>query len=530
MLKRTDKKLRLLSDYLREAAEAAPHRELIVGEGYRITYGEAWEKVTHLAKFFLTTGVRRGDAIAYLFPPGPEFLYTYMAGARIGALLVGLNPRYTRPELEYILDNSRPRVLALAGSPGGVDWQKVGAELAGRCPGLETLLVCGEEAAVPGAVGLDEALKKGAGTEDAPLREAEAAVSTDDGVLVVYTSGTTGRPKGAVLTHRNIISNILAETRQWDIGPRDRIMFHLPVNHVGGATELSFAAIMGKATLVALPSFHPVKTLEMVARERVTVLGQVPTMFALEFSLPNFGEFDLSSVRLVVVSGAPPTREVIEGMFRICADVRTGYGMTEVAGFATYTAPGDDVETVFSTVGKIAPEFELKIVDANRRELPSGEVGEIALRGEFVMKEYLRLPEETAQAVDREGWFYTGDLGVLDGRGYLRLVGRLKEMYITGGYNVYPAEIEDALTRHPAVLMAACLGVPDPVLGEVGRAYVVCRPGMTVGEAELKAFLSERLADYKIPKQYVFREALPLTPLGKIDKKALAGEIRAETR
>jgi len=530
MLMRTTKKLNLLSDYLREAALAAPHQELIVGEGYRVTYGEAWEKVTHLAKFFLKAGVRRGDAIAYLLPPGPEFLYIYMAGARIGALMVGLNPRYTRPELEYILDNSRPRVLSLAGTLGGVDWQKLGSELAGRCPSLETLLVCGEEAAVPGAVSLDDALKKGAAVEDAALREAEAAVSIDDGALVVYTSGTTGRPKGAVLTHRNVIANILAETREWNIGPQDRIMFHLPVNHVGGATELSFAAIMGKATLVTLSSFHPVKTLEMVSRERVTLLGQVPTMYAMEFALPDFEKFDLSSVRLTVVSGAPPTREIIERMFRISADVRTGYGMTEVAGFATYTAYGDDLETVFSTVGKIAPEFELKIVDANRRELPPGEVGEIALRGEFVMKEYLRLPEETAKSVDPEGWFYTGDLGVLDERGYLRLVGRLKEMYITGGYNVYPAEIEEALTRHPAVLMAACLGVPDPILGEVGRAYIVCRPGATVGESELVAFLRERLADYKIPRQYVFREALPLTPLGKIDKKVLSGEIRAEKR
>ena len=331
-----------------------------------------------------------------------------------------------------------------------------------------------------------------------------------------------------MLTHKNIIDNIAVEIQKFGFHESDRILLHLPMNHVAGATEISIPALMTGATLILMDHFHPVHTLETIAREKATVLGQVPTMFIMELNLPNYSDYDLSSLRVAIVAGAATPPPVMKKMMEMAPTVITGYGMTEVAGFVTYTSPLDDYETIAQTVGSVAPEFELRIVDDHHQELPAGEVGEVAIRGSCVMKEYFQNPQETAAAIDDQGWFYTGDMGKLDHRGYLTLVDRKKDMYITGGYNVYPREIEELISHHPKVALVACLGTADQVLGEVGKAFVVPKPGMALRTEEIIEHCQANLAKYKIPKYVEIRESLPLTPLGKVDKMKLRQETEKQ--
>ena len=305
-------------------------------------------------------------------------------------------------------------------------------------------------------------------------------------------------------------------------------MLHLPLSHVGGATELTIPALMLGATLIIMDRFHPVHTLQIIEKERVTLLGQVPTMYIMEFNLPNYADFDLSSLRVAVVAGAATPPPVMVKMMKMAPAVITGYGMTEVAGFVTYTDPQDDPETIALTVGAVAPEFELRVVDDNRRQVPAGEVGEVVIRGSCVMKEYFENPAETAAAIDQDGWFYSGDLGKLDERGYLTLVDRKKEMYITGGYNVYPREVEEQISHHPQVAFVACLGTQDAVMGEVGTAYIVPKPGLELSADEIREHCRQGLAEYKIPKHILIREKLPLTALGKVNKMQLRRELAGE--
>ena len=514
-----------LSDYVAYWAEVSPEREALVYGERRISYREFDQLATRLAAGLEALGVARGDRVAIQLTTLPEYILLYMGIARRGAVMVGINPLYTADEVAYLLEVTRPRLLVSA--PPFVERLE---QAMARVPVERRVLLGGGPAALggeaPGWMPWEEFVNLGAAGGGAGAARGPGAVrrewptDPDDPVLIVFTSGTTGKPRGAVLSHRNIISNIAVEVRHFHLSSSDRMVIHLPMNHVGGATEMTIGAIIAGATMLVLDRFHPQKTLELVARERATFLGQVPTMFIMELNLPDFERYDLSSLERLAVAGAPTPTEVMKRMLRI-APVITGYGMTEVAGFVTYTELEDDPETVCRTVGRAAPEFELKVVGAAGQELPTGETGEVVVRGPCVTRGYYGDEAATREAIDAENWYHTGDMGYLDKRGYLTLAGRKQEMYITGGYNVYPPEVEEALSQHPDVLLAACVGVPDPVLGEVGRAFVVFRPGRAVEAEALRAHLAGRLAEYKIPRYFEFKESLPMTPLGKVDKKLL---------
>jgi acyl-CoA synthetase (AMP-forming)/AMP-acid ligase II len=307
----------------------------------------------------------------------------------------------------------------------------------------------------------------------------------------------------------------------------DRILVHLPMNHVASATELVVPAVMLGATMVMLERFHPRATLEAVQRHRVTMLHQVPTMYIMEFALPDFEAFDLNSLRICCVAGAVTPPAVMARMLQVSPLVVTGYGMTEMTGFVTYTRPEDSPRTISYTVGRIAPEFELRIVDDQRRPIARGGSGEVALRGDCRFKHYHADRQATDDAVDADGWYYTGDVGYLDEDECLILVDRKKMMYITGGYNVYPREIEDVVNAMESVAMCACIGVPDEVRGEVGALFVVLREGVRIGAQEIEAHCRASLADYKVPHRIEISDTLPLTPLGKIDKQALKAAATA---
>lgn len=524
----TDGALRLLSDYMIKGARERPEHIAFVAGEQRITYAKFAQEVEKLACYLLKIGVEKGDRLAYIFIPCPEFFYLYMAAARVGAIITGMGTRQTETEMAYVLNNSQATHIFSLHSMYGLDYQERFVKLRQQCPTVRGMVIAGGEARIDQAVSFADILQGDYSQYKEALLEREAGISTHDGLLIVYTSGSTGTPKGALMSHQNIIHMSLVEVGMCSTSHEDIWLNHLPVNHVSGATEVGATAIVGNATQILEP-FNPAKALELVAREKVTILGQVPTMFAMEFALPDYDKYDLSSLKLVVISGAPAPVETLKKMrATMCYNCLNCLGLTEVSGLITYSDPGDSIETLNLTVGKIAPDFEMKLVDSQRNQVAQGEIGEIAYRGSSVIKEYFLLPEATRAAFDEEGWFYSGDLGLIDEDNNLRMVGRSKELYITNGYNVYPAEVEDAIMRYPGVLMCACVAIPHPVAGEIGRAYVVPIPGQSIDFDQLQVFLADYLTNYKIPRQYVLREMLPMTILGKIEKKLLRQEVEAE--
>lgn len=521
--------LPLFSDYIRKGAKEHPERPALIFREQEISYRQFEKNAERIAKFLIKIGVKKGDRIGYILTTRPEFFYLYAAASMIGAILVGLSVRFTKAEIEHLLADAEVNYLFTVASLGDKDFQKMISDLVGKT--LNHVVVVGGKVNLPHATSIDEVLANDYPEYDEVLRNRERDNKADDGLLIVYTSGSTGVPKGALQSNRNIVLHGLIEAYELGLFERDTVgLNHAPVNHVSGANLAGSALLIANATVVLLEVFDPAETLRLIEKYKVTFLGQVPTMFAMELALPNFDSYDLSSLRVVGSSGAPAQAVLIEQVKkRMCSDVRNALGMTEACGEVSYTKPDADLETICNTVGISPPGIERKIVDNNRRPVPDGTIGEVAFRSEILVKGYYNKPEETAAVFDEEGWFYTGDLGLIRPDGNLQLVGRAKEMYITGGFNVYPAEIENAIMRFPGVLTVAVLGVPHKLMGEVGRAYVIPKPGAVLNPDEIVAFLREQLADYKVPREIVIREQLPMTPLGKIEKRILKQEIAATT-
>ena len=365
---------------------------------------------------------------------------------------------------------------------------------------------------------------------DAMLAQRAAQIHPGDDALLMYTSGSTGKPKGVVHTHASIVENIKVEVVKFYVDEDARCLLHFPINHVAADVEIGFAAVMAGGTLIFMEQFDPVGALKTIEQEKITMFGQVPVMFLLQMKQPDFFQTDFSHVRLMAWAGAAAPKVMVDVLSKICAKTGsmliTGYGSTEVCGFITYTEKGDDINTMLKTAGKVAPPFELKIVDDQRRELPDGEIGEIAVRGPFMFKGYLNQPEATAQVLDNDGWYHTSDLAFKDPRGYITIIGRKSEMFKTGGENVYPREIEEVLETHASVLFCAVLGVPDEIYQEVGWAFIMPIPGKEVTPEELRELCRSKLANFKVPKKFIIRPALPLLASGKVNKVALKEEIK----
>ncbi len=335
------------------------------------------------------------------------------------------------------------------------------------------------------------------------------------------------------MTHRNVISMALVQKTEFlapeGMQPGDHIVCASPVNHVSGATEWGATPLIAGCTQVLMDYFEPHLANRICEQYQVPLMAGVPTMYAMVFSSPDFNlEEARSRVRFGQIGGAMAPRDILAKMLEVTPNCSNPMGMTETAGFTTWTDLPGDLDNLHQTCGKIAPEFELTIRDQDQNEVPRGTIGEVCYRGPMLFKEYYKMPEATAAAFDKDGWFYSGDLGFLDENDDLHLVGRAKEMYITGGFNVYPAEIEDRISQYPGVLFVAVVPVPHKLMGEVGRAYIMPKPGATLDGNAIQEYLKEYLADYKIPREYVFRPMLPMTPLGKIEKKLLRQEVEKE--
>ncbi|MGW5520465.1 class I adenylate-forming enzyme family protein [Nocardia africana] len=509
-----------IHDVLRQAASIAP-------DAVGWTAGDRWIRFAEMdawsdrvASGLSRLGIRRGDRVAVNCPNSPEWLAVYFAAAKIGAVVVGLSVRYRENEFARILGDSEARAVITVPSVEGTDFLDILASLRDRLPQLETVVTFG-----PGGDHTFDQLSN-TPAETGLLAEAGAAVHVDDPVMIIYTSGTTGRPKGAVLTHRGQLAAAGAQAQHMRLGPRDTLPVAVPLNHVSGITCCILAALVSRARTVLLPTFDADADAELFRTANLTIWVGVPTMHTLLLDRSRLATVDTTAVRLVVTGGAnaePPLLSRLHSAFPN-AVVMNLYGLSESSGAVVMTPWGSDQETTVRTIGRPLPGVHVKIADTAGNEVAVGEPGDLLLRTPSVMAGYHHLPAETAETIDRDGWLRTGDVAWADNDGFITLHGRATDMFVQGGYNIYPVEVENVLAEHPQVLMAAGIGVPDPVLGEIGRYYVALTSGAEVTVAELAQFCADRIADYKVPKEILVRAHLPLTPAGKVHKVALRNE------
>ena len=504
-----------------EATVAAnpDHEALVVPhQGIRLTYREMDERVNAVAGGLLDLGMRKGDRVGIWSPNCAEWVYLQYATAKIGAILVNINPAYRTSELEYVLGQSGCRMLVSASSYLTSDYRGMVDAVRHEVPGLERVVYLDDPA-------WEELCERGAAVPADRLAAAAAALSPSDPINIQYTSGTTGFPKGATLSHRNILNNGLFVGELCRYTPGDRVCIPVPFYHCFGMVLGNLACTTHGATIVVPGAgFDPEQVLRTVEAERCTSLYGVPTMFIAELAADDFGTYDLSSLRTGIMAGSPCPVEVMK---RVISDMNMSevticYGMTETSPVSTQTKADDDIERRVSTVGSVHPHVEVKIIDPESgATVDAGERGELCTRGYSVMLGYWNDPDRTAEAIDEDGWMHTGDLAVMDEAGYVNIVGRIKDMIIRGGENVYPREIEEYLFTHPDIIDAQVVGVPDTKYGEQVMAWVKLRSGATLTEDDVKGFCRGQIAHYKVPAYVRFVDDYPMTVTGKIQKYRL---------
>jgi fatty-acyl-CoA synthase len=491
----------------------------------RWTWEQLNQEVERVALGLLALGIEQGDRVGIWSPNCAEWAVFQFASSRVGAILVVLNPAYRPHELAYALGQSGVRLLVTAESFKTSDYLAMLAAVRDELPALERVVTIGTaRAGAPDDLLWDELVAATTETDadrDA-LRAREAALDCDDPINIQYTSGTTGNPKGATLTHHNILNNARLIAKTLGYTADDRVCIPVPLYHCFGMGIGNLGCLASGSTMVyPAPSFEPLATLEAIAGERCTSVYGVPTMFIAQLEHPRFGEFDLTSLRTGIMAGAPCPIEVMKRVISEmhASEVCIAYGMTETAPVSFMSAPDDDIERRVSTVGTVMAHVEAKIVDpATGHTASIGTPGEICTRGYLVMRGYWDNEEATNEAIDEAGWMHTGDLGVMDDEGYVNIVGRIKDMVIRGGENVYPREIEEVLFEHPAVGSAQVIGVPDARMGEELMAWVVLREGATASDDDLRQHCRERLSHFKVPRYVRFVDEFPMTVTGKIQK------------
>ncbi|MET8628876.1 AMP-binding protein [Kitasatospora sp. NPDC004669] len=507
-----------IGENLDRAVRAFPERDALVDRPTerRWTYAQLAADVDALALGLLELGIAKGDRVGIWAPNCAEWTLTQYATAKLGAILVTVNPAYRSHELEYVLNQAGIRLLVAAERFKTSDYAAMIEEVRPNCRDLERVVLLGSPA-------WDALLAAGREADPALLVDRQAELAPDDPINIQYTSGTTGFPKGATLSHHNILNNGYFVGELLNYTERDRICIPVPFYHCFGMVMGNLAATShGACMVIPAPSFEPGATLAAVAAERCTSLYGVPTMFIAELADPDFARYDLSGLRTGIMAGSPcPTevmKEVIDRMGM--AEVSICYGMTETSPVSTQTRTGDSVERRVSTVGRVGPHLEVKVVDpATGRTVPRGEPGELCTRGYSVMLGYWNEPERTAEAVDAARWMHTGDLAVMDRDGYLAITGRIKDMVIRGGENLYPREIEEFLYTHPDILDVQVIGVPDARYGEELMAWIRMREGAESLTAEaVRDYCTGRLAHFKIPRYVHVVDEFPMTVTGKIRK------------
>jgi fatty-acyl-CoA synthase len=540
-----------IGQQLEETAGRFPDRLALVvrRQRVRLTWRELDAEVDKLAAGLLALGLAPGDRVGIWSPNNVEWVLTQLATARAGMVLVCINPSYRLHELDYALNKAGCRALVTATAFKTSDYAGMLLELlpelrrsppgrleAARVPALRAIVQIGA-LTLPGSFAFADVLARGGAEEKAQLIKLRDTVQFDDPVNIQFTSGTTGAPKGATLTHHNLLNNgyVCGATMRYTA--EDRLCIPVPLYHCFG-NSIGVMACISHATAMVFPGegFDPLAVLETVAEERCTSLYGVPTMFIAEMAHPDFEKFDLTSLRTGMMAGSPCPIEVMRRAMSLMhlSEITIGYGMTETSPVSFQTTIEAPIERRVSTVGTIHPHLEAKVIDAEGRIVPVGTPGELCTRGYAVMLGYWEDDERTDQAIDRAGWMHTGDLATIDAEGYCAIVGRIKDMVIRGGENVYPREVEEFLYKHPKIFDVQVFGVPDPKYGEEICAWIKLRDGEAMTAEDVRAFCRDQIAHFKVPRHIRFVDEFPMTVTGKIQKylmrEAMTRDLAGETQ
>lgn len=524
-----------INDFLEKQAEKYPDNEFMVypDRDLRFTYKEFNERVDMLAKGMLSIGITKGDHVGIWALNVPDWITFLFACAKIGAVLVTVNTAYKSHELDYVLKQSDMKAIAITEGFRDVNYLNILYEIVPELktssrgnlkskeyPCLKSVIYIGPEKH-RGLYNTNELLLLGKHTDDKKLLEIKKTFDSDDVVCMQYTSGTTGFPKGVMLTHKNIINNGYYIGENLKYTEEDRLCLTVPMFHCFGVTLGLMAMYTHGGTLVMLEQFDPLMVLAAVQKEKCTALYGVPTMFIAEYSHPMFDMFDLSSLRTGIMAGSTCP---IEAMKKVVNDmhmreITSVYGLTEGSPGFTQTSVDDPLELRVETVGRKLPNCEIKVVDPETgKTIGPGQVGEICSRGYNVMKGYYKMPDKTAEAIDKDGWLHSGDLVTMDENGYYTVVGRIKDMIIRGGENIYPREIEEFYYTMPGIKDVQVVGIPDDKYGEIVGAFIILEEDADITEEDVRDFGIERIARYKVPKHVFFVDEFPLTASGKIQK------------
>ena len=531
-----------IGNYFDGTCAANPEVEALVvrHQNVRWSYQQLQEQVNSLATGLLALGVQVGDRVGIWGPNSAEWVTVQLATAKIGAIMVCINPAYRTYELEYALNKVECDTIITGEQFKSSDYlgmlQTLAPELADcepcalqskTLPHLKRVIRMGKEKS-QGMLNFDDVCAMGAAEHHARLTELAEELRPDDAINIQFTSGTTGNPKGATLSHCNILNNGYLTGAAMGLSPQDRLCIPVPLYHCFGMV-LSVLACVAHGSTMVFPgeAFDPLDTLKTVQEERCTALHGVPTMFIMELDHPEFSSFDMSSLRTGIMAGAPCPVEVMRRLISEMhmKDILIGYGQTEVSPINNMTLPDDSLERRTETVGRAVPWVEIKVIDESGRVVPIGEKGEICTRGYSVMQGYWNDPERTAETIDEAGGLHSGDLATMDEEGYVRIVGRIKDMIIRGGENIYPREIEEFLYQHPAISEVQVFGIPDEKMGEEGCAWVQLNEGQSMTEDELKAFCKDQITHFKIPRHVRFVTEYPMTVTGKIQKFVMRDQM-----
>ncbi|WP_434456110.1 AMP-binding protein [Stutzerimonas urumqiensis] len=518
----------------RTVARFADREALVVRhQDLRYSWAQLAEQVDRCARALLAIGMQPGERLGIWAPNRAEWCIAQFASAKVGVILVNVNPAYRLSELEYALKQSGCRWLICADAFKTSDYHAMLAELlpelpasepgelhSAALPELRGVISLGEQPA-PGMLGWTALLAQGEAVSSEQLQGCSAALQFDEPINIQYTSGTTGFPKGATLSHYNILNNGYMVGESMGLTETDRLVIPVPLYHCFGMVMGNLGCLTHGATMIYPgAAFEPLATLHAVAEERATALYGVPTMFIAMLDQPERTELDLTSLRTGIMAGSICPIEVMKRVIAEMhmSEVQIAYGMTETSPVSTQTGPDDDLERRVTSVGRTQPQLESKIVDEQGRIVPRGQIGELCTRGYSVMLGYWNNPEATAQAIDRARWMHTGDLAVMDDQGYVKIVGRNKDMIIRGGENIYPREIEEFLYAHPCVADVQVIGIPCSKYGEEIVAWVKCHPGHPCDEAQLRDYCAGKIAHFKVPRHFKFVEEFPMTISGKVQK------------
>ncbi len=507
---------------------------VVVYQKVRWTYRELKEHVDILARAFIAVGLKKGERIGIWSPNCSEWLLMQVATAKIGAILVNINPSYRLHELEYALNQSGCSMMVIADQFKTSNYTQMlydlapelyrhapGALIAPKVPNLRAVIRLHSQP-TNGMWSWNELLSHAPSVNNEDLEQRQAELSFDEPINIQYTSGTTGYPKGATLSHHNILNNGYFVARTMKFTDKDRLVIPVPLYHCFGMVMGNLGCLTHGATMI-YPSegFEPEAVLQAAQNEKATAIYGVPTMFIAELDHPNFHQYDLSSLRTGIMAGSPCPVEVMKKVQTVMHmhDMQIAYGMTETSPVSTQTRIGTPLNKQVSTVGQIHPHLEVKVIDPETEQvLPVGEKGELCTRGYSVMLCYWENEDATRKAIDAARWMHTGDLAVIDEEGYVNIVGRIKDMIIRGGENIYPREIEEFLHTHPKIANVQVIGIPDEARGEEVMAWVQLREGKTVTGADIQAFCQGQIAAYKIPKYFKFTDYFPMTVTGKVRK------------